>query len=154
MPPREPSISEPKPTGAEQVRTLGGSGRTQMGLSRLVVTLPLLLPGLCPGGSRVPRVGEEREGHPVPTRLAAPEPHSPHFAGAAAVFCSVTRQMTASISGQAGRTLFFFFLCTIGCFSVPAPGAFNLIGEKRKRNDPFMASLLVSKQKALIKSEK
>lgn len=63
--PQEPSTSEPKPTGAEEIRTLGGIWSDADGALPSHRHLALLLPGLCPGGSRVPWMGEEKGGHPV-----------------------------------------------------------------------------------------
>lgn len=128
MSPREPSTSEPKPTGAEEIWTLGGIWSDADGALPSRRDLALLLPGLCPGGSRVPRVGEEMGGHPAQ-----------HQKLTAHIFCwgclRVLFRNAADdhLHQRAGRENFFFFLCMIGCFSVPAPGQFNLIGEKRKK---------------------
>lgn len=108
-----PSLSL-NPLGQKKSGRLVASGQTQMGLSRLVVTLPFCCQDCAQGAD---------ECHGWVRRWEATQPStrsSQHtfFAGAASVFCSVTLQMITSISGQAGRTFFslydwlFFSTCT------------------------------------------
>lgn len=144
-----PSLSL-NPLGQKKSGRLVASGQTQMGLSRLVVTLPFCCQDCAQGAHECHGWVRRWEATQSSTRSSQ---HTFCWGCLHVLFLNAADD---HLHQRAGRENFFFFLCMIGCFSVPAPGQFNLIGEKRKKkkSDPFMALLLVSKQKALIKSEK
>lgn len=115
------------PLGQKKSGRLVASGQTQMGLSRLVVTLLFCCQDCAQGA---------HECHGWVRRWEATQPSTRSSQHTFCWGCLRVLFRNAAddhLHQRAGRENFFFFLCMIGCFSVPAPGPFNLIGEKRKK---------------------
>lgn len=133
----------------------------QKGLLYFKITLPFRFQDSVGLSSPAKQSRDERYGHKVPAPLAAgcqPAPEtSPETSNTPCCCCLIllcpSYGAVDHLQRQPCREIVPFFRA-IAWVLVPAPGLLNLIRDRRKRNDSSVNSLLVSKQKPLIKNEK
>lgn len=114
------------PLGQKKSGRLVASGQTQMGLSRLIITLPFCCQDCAQGAHECHGWERRREATQSSTRSSQ---HTFCWGCHRVLFRNAADDRLHQRAGSEN----FFFPCMIGCFSVPAPGPFNLIGKKRKK---------------------